>query len=73
MPFHYWLFVMSQSKDSKRSPTRPTSKVRSAVLVFDMMPSAGQLPTQVQLTGVAGVIVDNQPQGSLLASRVAGR
>jgi hypothetical protein len=37
------------------------------------MPSAGQLPTEVQLAGVAGVILDNQHQVSFLAAWVLGR
>jgi hypothetical protein len=33
-----------------------------------MTPSASQLQTEVDMAGVAGVIVDNQPQASLQAS-----
>jgi hypothetical protein len=46
----------------------PAGGVRRAILVLDVMPSAGQLATEVHLAGVVGVIVDNQPQVRLLAS-----
>jgi hypothetical protein len=36
-------------------------------LVLDIVPSSGELATQVYLARVAGVVVDNQPQISLLA------
>jgi hypothetical protein len=45
----------------------PAGRVGRAVLVLDVMPSAGQLPTEVHLAVVAGVIVDHQPQVRLLA------